>query len=125
MALYRILEATRARNTTVGNPMFNFVLVDVITGVSFACRNEPNSGFIYGLQTHGTIDGQIRTTPSGRVYLTDASNVRVYDLVAINERTGRKDVLTRYPMLLSFVETMRSKQSAPHKDVRFSIEESR
>jgi len=123
MTMFHIVEATRARNTAVGNPMFNFVLSDVITGEIITCRNKPNSGFIYGLQTHGVIDGQIHRTPGGRVYLTDASNIRVYHLLAVNDRTGRRDYLTRYPMMLSFIEIMRSKQSEPHKDVRFVIEQ--
>lgn len=79
MKVYRILAADRARNTTVGNPMFDLLLAEVIDGVEqapFNCRNKPNSGFIYGLQVEGMIEGTVHTTKGGRVYLTDAHNVK-------------------------------------------------
>jgi hypothetical protein len=78
MSFYRILAADRARNTVSGNPMFDLLLAEVVGGVEqtpFNCRNKPNSGFIYGLQVHGLIQGTVETTKGGRVYLTDAHNV--------------------------------------------------
>jgi hypothetical protein len=50
-------------------------------------------------------------------------NDRLYHLVAINERTGRKDYLTRYPMPHEDCCVMKSKQSRPHRDVRIKLEE--
>ncbi|QMI49907.1 hypothetical protein [Burkholderia sp. MBR-1] len=48
---------------------------------------------------------------------------RLYHLVAINERTGRKHYLTRYPMPHHDCCVMRRKQAQPAKDVRIQLEE--
>lgn len=51
------------------------------------------------------------------------NNERLYHIVAINERTGRKYYLTGYPMDHHSCCVMKSKQSKPHKDVRIQLEE--
>jgi hypothetical protein len=81
MATFTITNAKRLRNTTVGNPMWELTLVqENAKGQQIVCRNKPNSGFIYGLQVEGKIKGKIegtlRTTKGGRVYLVDATNVK-------------------------------------------------
>jgi hypothetical protein len=75
MTKFNILAAKRLRNTTVGNPMWELKLHDLEAGKFITCRNKPNSGFIYGLQVYGPIEGELHTTKGGRVYLVDAHNI--------------------------------------------------
>jgi hypothetical protein len=85
MALFRIIEATRLRNTTVGNPMFQFLLQPLdaqgnAEGKAVSCRNDPNAGFIYGMQTYGVIECTLHTTKGGRVYMQDGENVKGFEV---------------------------------------------
>ena len=48
---------------------------------------------------------------------------RMYHVVAINERTGRKDYLTMTPVTHHEGVTIVRKQSGPHKDVRIQLED--
>ena len=47
---------------------------------------------------------------------------RLYHIVAINERTGRRERQTSYPMDHQHCMTMKSKMT-PHRDVRIQLEE--
>jgi precorrin-2 methylase len=51
------------------------------------------------------------------------SKPRLYHLVAINEKTGKKVYLTRYPMEHAQCMTMKSKQSDRVSYVRIQVEE--
>ena len=53
--------------------------------------------------------------------LSGAKHERLYHLVAINERTGKRTRLTSYPMDHRHAVTMKSKFN-PHKDVRIQLE---
>lgn len=81
MAKFTIIYSTRIRNTVNGNPMYELTLAEIVDGVQSTsginCRNKPNSGFVYGvrLAEGADIEGTLHTTPSGRVYLTDAKNI--------------------------------------------------
>ncbi len=48
---------------------------------------------------------------------------RLYHLVAINEKTGKKVYLTRYPMGHAQCMTMKSKQSDRVSYIRIQVEE--
>lgn len=76
--IYKNAEATvlswkREKSTSMGNPVFSFVLAigdDVIKG-----KTRPNSMFVYGLQNspETLVNVKIEVTPSGRVYLDNAT----------------------------------------------------
>jgi hypothetical protein len=51
------------------------------------------------------------------------SKARLYHLVAINEKTGNKVYLTRYPTSHAQCMTMKSKQSDRVSYVRIQVEE--
>ena len=50
---------------------------------------------------------------------------RLYHIVAINERTGRYQRQTSYPMDHQHCMTMKSKMSRPHEDIRIQLVEAK
>lgn len=72
-----------------------------------------------------TIEGKPITQSALRVLVeakgTTKRRQRLYNLVAINERTGFKEYLTSSPVTHSEANTMRTKFN-PHKDVRIQLE---
>ena len=72
-----ILDWNRERNTVYGNPVYSFTLTDE-NGKLYRGKTRPNAGFAYGLNYHPSelSDVVIATTPSGRVYMDGADNVK-------------------------------------------------
>lgn len=70
----------------------------------------------------------VRRPPSGAraigggSRIVEASRERLYHVVAINERTGRKEYLTATPVTHQEGVTIMRKQSGPHRDVRIQLE---
>lgn len=73
-AVYTVLKWTREKNTTSGNPVFSFLL-ESTNATRFQGKTKPNSGFVFGLPflyPGDKITAILETTPSGRLYMTDA-----------------------------------------------------
>ena len=72
-----ILDWNRERNTVCGNPVYSFTLTDE-NGKLYRGKTRPNAGFVYGLRSYPEAlkDVVIAVTPSGRVYMDDADNVK-------------------------------------------------
>ncbi len=69
-----VLTFKRERNTLYGNPVFSFTVSDE-NGFIYSGKTRPNAGFVYGLcsSPSSLVNVTISTTPSGRVYMDNAS----------------------------------------------------
>lgn len=72
-----ILTWERERNTVYGNPVFSFTVTDE-SGTTYSGRTRPNAGFVYGLcsSPEALENVTIAVTPTGRVYMDNADNVK-------------------------------------------------
>jgi hypothetical protein len=70
-----ILSWKRERNSVYGNPCFSFAITDE-NGKFYSGKTRSNAGFVYGLcsSPEALQNVTISTTPTGRVYMDDASS---------------------------------------------------
>ena len=69
-----VLNWSREHNTVNGNPVYIFT-VSSENGEIYKGKTRPNAGFVYGLNSSPDYleNVTIAITPSGRVYIDDAS----------------------------------------------------
>ena len=72
-----ILTWKRERNTVYGNPVFSFTVTDE-SGKMYSGKTRPNAAFVYGLCSYPEAleSVTIATTPTGRVYMDNADNLK-------------------------------------------------
>jgi hypothetical protein len=70
-----ILSWKRERNSVYGNPCFSFTISNE-QGNTFSGKTRSNADFVYGLcsSPEALQNVTISTTPTGRVYMDDATN---------------------------------------------------
>lgn len=73
MREFTVIKWKRGKNTTNGNPVYEFVLKDEFGGMHTG-KTKPNAGWVYGISSvyeGDTITAALEETKGGRVYMVD------------------------------------------------------
>jgi len=73
MREFTVIKWKRGKNTTNGNPVYEFILQDEFGGMHTG-KTKPNSGFVYAISSvyeGDKIHAALEETKSGRVYMID------------------------------------------------------
>lgn len=73
MREFTVIKWKRGKNTTNGNPVYEFILKDEFGGMHTG-KTKPNAGWVYGISSvyeGDTIIAALEETKSGRVYMVD------------------------------------------------------
>jgi hypothetical protein len=73
MREFTVIKWKRGKNTTNGNPVYEFVLKDEFGGMHTG-KTKPNAGWVYGISSvyeGDTINAALEETKGGRVYMVD------------------------------------------------------